>query len=274
MDTGGAPPPLGTGLTTTPPMFELPKFHCATGALKPRAWAISAESSRVLHLVRHAQGEHNLAAALHGVSAFTRSELFDAALDATGVRQAAELGRAVDASHLGVQLVLCSPMTRTLQTLQGIYPFGRTLSGESVRIIAIEELREAFGAHPCDSRRAISHYRSLFPWVDFSHVQTDADTWAGPQRETVRDVAQRADAFLEILAALPERRIMVISHGVLLEILLNRSSLAVPDPAARSRRFDNAELRTIIVSAWSDAPTPSHAASSYGAAPSATGSRS
>ena len=37
--------------------------------------------------------------------------------------------------------------------------------------IAWEECREHLGRHPCDQRRALSHYRARFPAVDFSLVR-------------------------------------------------------------------------------------------------------
>ena len=37
--------------------------------------------------------------------------------------------------------------------------------------IAWEECREHLGRHPCDQRRALRHYKSAFPAVDFSLVR-------------------------------------------------------------------------------------------------------
>jgi hypothetical protein len=69
-------------------------------------------------------------------------------------------------------------------------------------------------------------------------------------RETVREVAVRGDKMLDILRARAERNIVVVSHGVFLETLLNRCSLACVDEGLRSRRFDNAEMRSVVMGGW------------------------
>lgn len=82
--------------------------------------------------------------------------------------------------------------------------------------MAVELVREAHGGHPCDQRRPLRELKREFPWVDFSGVETDDDTWHDPaRRETVKEVAVRGDRFLDLLAARPERNIAVVSHGVL-----------------------------------------------------------
>jgi len=258
-----------------PAAFVIPHaFHCATGALRPRCWAIPAEHSRVVHLVRHAQGHHNLAAAVRGSAAFVDPALFDASLDDVGRAQAEKLGGIIDDLTLEIDVVLVSPLSRTLETCAGLFPNGKRRSGAPLRIAAIEELREAFGAHPCDARRSVSYYAQLHPWVDFSAVRTDADTWATATRETVREVAKRADVVLEVIAALPahEKRVCIISHGVLLEMLQNRSAMCFP-AEVRSRRFENAELRSIIMGSWTPPPQPPPPPAA-GAATSATGAAS
>jgi uncharacterized membrane protein YgcG len=200
--------------------------------------------------------------------------------------------------------------------------------------VAIEMCREAHGGHPCDQRRSIAVLRREFPHVDFSLVDTDQDSWHDParrcvrawaqagdqhtcacvyrpsshqlihlpfpsrtSRETVREVAVRGDKMLDILRSRSERNIVLVSHGVFLETLLNRCrsvtgererqrgrekeetpqiragvprphpppsppppfllrSLACVDDTLRSRRFDNAEMRSIVVGGWGPVSYP------------------
>lgn len=68
--------------------------------------------------------------------------------------------------------------------------------------------------------------------------------------ETVREVAIRGDKMLDIIRHRNERNILVVSHGVFLETLLNRCSLACVDEGLRARRFDNAEMRSIVIGGW------------------------
>jgi broad specificity phosphatase PhoE len=82
-------------------------------------------------------------------------------------------------------------------------------------------------------------------------VGTDEDTWHNPdRRETVKEVATRCDRFIDILRGRPERNIVVVSHGVFLETLLNRCGLVCPEEHVRDRRFENAEMRSIVLGGW------------------------
>jgi hypothetical protein len=90
-------------------------------------------------------------------------------------------------------------------------------------------------------------------------VETELDERARPDvRETVREVALRADLVLSRLLDTRARTILCISHGVLLEMLLNRCSLAVCS-AAREARFANCELRSLVIAAYSPFPPPAPA---------------
>ena len=168
-------------------------------------------------------------------------------MDETGRKQAQQLGNRIRAEHMTIDLVLISPLTRTLETGTLMFP----PDIKRVPFIAVEYCREAFGAHPCDQRRNISLLSKEFPHVDFSLVNTDEDTWHNPdRRETVQEVINRADAFLEILQNRPERNIMVVSHGVFLEVLLSKCKLFVANEELKNSRFQNAEMRSIILGGW------------------------
>lgn len=108
--------------------------------------------------------------------------------------------------------------------------------------------------------------------MDFSLVESDDDTWHDPKRrETVREVAVRGDKFLDMIRARPERNIAVVSHGVFLETFLSRASLACVDDTIRGRRFDNAEMRSVVIGGWTPVSAPSTGAG--GAAAQAVASK-
>lgn len=52
------------------------------------------------------------------------------------------------------------------------------------------------------------------------------------------------------LQSRPERNIVVVSHGVFLETLLNRATLYCADDPLRLKRFENAEMRSIVIGGW------------------------
>lgn len=98
------------------------RFHCATERTTPSAYGFSAESAKLVHLVRHGEGIHNVAAALRGAEAYHDQSLTDATLDDTGRLQASTLGQRIKEAQMQVDVILVSPLTRTLQTATEMFP--------------------------------------------------------------------------------------------------------------------------------------------------------
>ncbi|KAK6143124.1 hypothetical protein DH2020_023472 [Rehmannia glutinosa] len=58
--------------------------------------------------------------------------------------------------------------------------------------VAMELCREHLGVHWCNKRRSISEYKTLFPAIDFSLIESDADTlWKLDVMETNEDLAEK-----------------------------------------------------------------------------------
>jgi len=235
------------------------------------AWAadtLKDTTHKVLHLVRHAQGAsraaapaarvllvaycppvsptlraragtHNLAVSSSGSEEEYKSEKWaDARLTATGIGQAERL----QPTFVGtpVEVCLVSPLSRTIQTaLHGI--------PTAPRFVATELVRERNGTHPCDRRRTRAELAADFPLVDFSLLESEADTLWTPEREPLPDLASRARAFLDFVSARPETHIAVVTHHDFLESLFFDSGLALMDGSLR-KHFHNAEhLPTLLV---------------------------
>ncbi|KAE8679926.1 hypothetical protein F3Y22_tig00111393pilonHSYRG00119 [Hibiscus syriacus] len=103
----------------------------------------------------------------------TSFEYLDAELSPLGWQQVRDQRKDVCSSGLlkGIEVVISSPMSRTLQTAVGIFHGEDDEEFTTVDrppIIAYELCRERLGKFECDKRRSISHYRSRFPAVDFS----------------------------------------------------------------------------------------------------------
>nr|KJB79522.1 hypothetical protein B456_013G053200 [Gossypium raimondii] len=146
---------------------------------------------KTLHLVRHAQGIHNVDGDKN-YKAYMSPEYFDAHITPLGWQQVDNLRKHVHECGLAkrIDLVITSPLLRTLQTAVGVFggdgytermdvvPLMVANAGNSGRaaisslncppIVAVELCREHLGVHPCDKRRNISDYQFLFPAVDFS----------------------------------------------------------------------------------------------------------
>ncbi|KAL4284767.1 hypothetical protein GQ457_16G016210 [Hibiscus cannabinus] len=200
----------------------------------------------------------------------TSCEFFDAQLSSQGWQQVCHQRKDVCASGLlqGIQLVITSPMSRTLQTAVGIFhdedqpdrldvtsfpdETDQTQAFNRPPIIEFELCRERLGKYECDKRRSTSQYRSRFPAVDFSLIENEEDIlWKANEREPHEDVLARGIKFINWLWTRKEEEIAVVSHGVFLQeamIQLINTNKCLPlmehDPRSR---FKNCEIRSIIV---------------------------
>ncbi|KMZ56386.1 Phosphoglycerate mutase-like protein [Zostera marina] len=188
---------------------------------------------KTLHLVRHGQGTHNI------VDVEELDEFhFDAYLTPQGWQQVDDLRRHVRSSGLfkKVDLVIVSPLLRTLQTAVGVfggdsYTDGIPLMVENVGssdhpaisclncppFLALEKCREIISAYPCDKRRSVSEYRKLFPAIDFSMIENNDDIlWDGVKIETNEELASRGVDFLNWLWSRKEKEIAIVTHSGLL----------------------------------------------------------
>ncbi|XP_022149301.1 phosphoglycerate mutase-like protein 1 isoform X2 [Momordica charantia] len=192
---------------------------------------------KTIHLVRHAQGIHNVDGE-KSYKAYMRPEFFDAHITQLGWQQIDNLRKHVHASGLlrRIELVVTSPLLRTLQTTVGVFggegytagmdvlPLMIANAGNSARaaisslncppIVAVELCREHLGVHPCDKRRNISDYQFLFPAVDFSLIESDEDVlWKADVRETKEELAARGLQFLNWLWTRKEKEIAIVTHS-------------------------------------------------------------
>ncbi|XP_057867507.1 phosphoglycerate mutase-like protein isoform X5 [Cryptomeria japonica] len=175
---------------------------------------------KTLHIVRHAQGYHNVTGDIDRTVLLSH-ELADASLTPLGWQQVDILRKQVAIIGIAsrVELVVTSPLTRTIQTAVGVFgggyyndsdpspPLMVAGAGRSDRaaissskcppFLAMELCRERMGLHPCDQRKSISECQTLFPAIDFSLVETDEDVlWKPDAREKEYDIAARGVAFL------------------------------------------------------------------------------
>ena len=136
-----------------------------------------------------------------------------------------------------VDLIVVSPLTRTLKTAtmafpQGPHPF-----------LATELARERIAYHKCDQRSPISSLRTKFPHVDFSQVSYDDDVlWEtkenDPDEFNSTKCKDRALELLTWLSSRPERRIAVVTHWVFLRHLFR----IFPDADLHDIKVGNAEF--------------------------------
>lgn len=205
--------------------------------------------------------------------AYLSYDLFDAQLTPLGWKQVDNLRKHVQACGLskGIDLVIVSPLLRTMQTAVGVFggeaytdgvnvpPLMVANTGNSGRpaisslncppFIAVEACREHLGVHPCDKRRSIRDYRNLFPAVDFSLIESDDDIlWKPDIREKNEEVAARGQKFLKWLWTREEKEIAIVSHSGFLFHTLSAFGNDC-DPFVKSEictHFANCELRSMV----------------------------
>lgn len=161
--------------------------------------------SRAIHLIRHGQSTFNAHYEAHGEDPIH----FDARLTELGQAQvAAARERLADARY---DLVIASPLTRAIQTAQGIF-------GDRFPLI-IDPLHREWLNSSCDVGRSMRDLALDFPTLDFAHL---ADPWwhhlapfnqHGFSLEPEHALLDRVAAFKEMIAARSEQRIAIIGHG-------------------------------------------------------------
>ncbi|KAL4302628.1 hypothetical protein GQ457_10G019960 [Hibiscus cannabinus] len=228
---------------------------------------------KTIHLVRHAQGIHNVDGDKN-YKAYMSPEYFDAQITPLGWQQVDNLRKHVHESGLvkRIDLVIASPLLRTLQTAVGVFggegytdrmdvvPLMVANAGNSGRaaisslncppIVAVELCREHLGVHPCDKRRNISDYQFLFPAVDFSLIESDEDTWwKADIRETKEELAARGLKFLNWLWTREEKEIAIVTHsGFLFHTLSAFGNDCHPLVKKEiCKHFANCELRSMVI---------------------------
>ncbi|KAG4381018.1 hypothetical protein GLYMA_15G060800v4 [Glycine max] len=76
------------------------------------------------------------------------------------------------------------------------------------------------GVRPCDKRRSISEYQSLFPAIDFSLIDSNEDTWwKADVRETKEELAARGRKFMNWLGTRKEEIAIVTDRALLFHTL-------------------------------------------------------
>jgi len=170
--------------------------------------------SRLVHLIRHGQSTFN-----EHYSATGQDPLhFDARLTALGQRQVTAARERL--SGHDYDIVLASPLTRAIQTAEGIF-------GGRVKI-EISPLHREWQLSSCDIGRSLAELRADFPHLDFGALPDpgwlhDAEPGdLGFPRETEAHLAVRLAAFKAMIATRPERRIAVVGHGDFFARLIGR----------------------------------------------------
>ncbi|WYZ37873.1 hypothetical protein EsH8_II_001379 [Colletotrichum jinshuiense] len=172
-----------------------------------------------IHLVRHAQGFHNLNVENEAIR--------DPLLTDLGKQQCAAL-RAAFPYHPQVTHLVASPLRRTIYTcLLGFGSDAAAQVGRGLRVLALPEVQEVSDA-PCDTGSAVADVEGEFAGrVDFSRVPadwTDKASPASPWEPTLEKLEKRAAEARRALrdiagGAQGDAHVVVVTHGGILHFL-------------------------------------------------------
>ncbi|KAJ5677265.1 phosphoglycerate mutase-like protein [Penicillium maclennaniae] len=165
-----------------------------------------------IHLVRHAQGYHNL-----GIE---HMNIHDPLLTDHGKKQCHELGRNFP-NLSSIDLLVASPMRRAMYTaLEAFLPDYEKTEGK--KLIALPELQE-LSDMPCDVGSSLADLKAEMEAqgapVDISNLEENWTKKTGRLGITRERIFERAQYVRQWLMARPEKEIVVVSHGGFLHFL-------------------------------------------------------
>jgi len=147
--------------------------------------------------VRHGQGEHNRSPKYWS--------LVDSALNEKGKEQVLELNEKLKPHLKDFDLVVTSPISRAVQTMQGGF------KGYTGRIGVNPMLRERLGA-PCDFGTPRSELVRKFPeMANYVGIEAMPEIWWSTSFEA--DLPERVEALKAWIHARPEKTIALVGHG-------------------------------------------------------------
>ena len=154
-----------------------------------------------IYFIRHAEGYHNLSEKAWNIK-YPR-------LTEKGINQAKNTKNKVP-EH--IDLVLVSPLVRTLQTADIIF------KSKKNKFVSEEFIKEKV-VNPCDYRQPVSEVEDEFNYVNFDNINDDYNF---NKYESDIDVSQRMDQFYDWILNRNENNIAVVSHGQFLYQFINK----------------------------------------------------
>ena len=155
-------------------------------------------------LIRHGEALHNINFKLYGKDAFFQKENLDAPLTNTGISQAKTLGNTWLYKN-NIDLIVVSPLTRTLQTATNIFP------ENNIPMIALDSIKEyPQGKHTPNIRKNKNELKLLWKNIDFDLIEKN-DSFIGKE-ETEEQLNKRVEDFKNYIRSI-NKNIAIVSHS-------------------------------------------------------------
>ena len=169
--------------------------------------------SKKIYLIRHAQSEANAALDLDDPTFY-----YDAKITMLGKKQALNTQKKL--KNINFDLMLCSPLTRTLETFSLIFP---TPIPNTMILPFIREHLD----HSCDVGKQPSVLQKKFPNFNFNELK---DFWWNNNipidekiinLESINDLDKRVNKFKNWINTRTEKKIAVVSHGTFISRIIH-----------------------------------------------------
>ena len=173
-----------------------------------------------LYCIRHGTALHNINFKTMGDKAYTNFP--DTPLVDRGIKDAIYLERTWEQIPK-IDLVVVSPLSRTLQTADTIFRL------HNKPIVVLDDLIEyKQSEHICNFRKNTSMLKKIYPNMDFSQIKTDEPPYWSDIKRTIEEeitlLKDRISKFKEWIKERPERNIAVVGHSAYFNMMLNNFS--------------------------------------------------
>ena len=172
---------------------------------------------KTLYCIRHGEALHNILFKKIGEKAYVNTR--DTRLVENGTNQAIKLGQNwKDKSK--IDLVVVSPLTRTLETASHIF------NDNNLPMIALESLKEYPQSYQqCNHRRTVEELKKEFPHVDFKEILHNDDKDWRDLPDIITDektkLKTRISNFKYWVNKRNENNIAVVCHSSYLNMMMN-----------------------------------------------------
>ena len=154
------------------------------------------------------------------MKAFFDKNNYDTELTEKGYNQAIELGKNWNQN---VDLVIVSPLKRTLQTAMNIF------KNIDCPILALDNLKEyPQGLHTCNKRKTKKELEKIFPTIDFNYLDSNEDLmWSDTDSETIDELLRRINKMYDFIEKTDFKNIALVGHNSFISMIkdqkLNRN---------------------------------------------------
>lgn len=174
--------------------------------------------SKRVFLIRHGEALHNVNFNIFGKEAYYHKDNTDAPLTHTGKLQATNLGNKWFNKY-EIDLILASPLTRTLQTANGIFA-----DMPKLPMVAIDSIKEfPQGKHTPNIRKTKKELKQYWTDVDFDLVEP-FDSFIDKE-ETEEQLDDRVNKTKDYISSLNKdyKNIALVSHSTFISKFLGHS---------------------------------------------------